>query len=593
MLTEGDPRGRLLVGGRARPEPTGQGATKALVRTRQYATCYSLAAAPATSPMRSFALPLLLLLPWLNPFAGGPSAAVIPWLVSLGCASVFVLLVADRRVDAPQVAATSWLCAAVISSLMAMLQYFDATAAFSPWINGTQVGEAFANLRQRNQFATLTNIGLVALLWWATRRNGSAAQRLAQASDNLGEARLAPGATDMLPTLSGMPTAPWIAMAWSVPAAALLAIGNAASSSRTGMVQLLLLCLLYLFWGGLRDATVRRLLLAAVLAYCAAAYALPRLAGLDPANAGIMARIHEGAPACFSRVTLWGNVLHLIAQKPWTGWGWGELDYAHFMTLYPGARFCDILDNAHNLPLHMAVELGLPVAVPLCALLLWQLWHAKPWQETDLARRMAWAVLALIGLHSMLEYPLWYGPFQIAAVLCCWLLWRPGQPMPVAADDMAPKSGRPAASAAGQARIPLLACALAAMLWVGYALWDYHRISQIYLDPEARSSAYSENTLDHVRRSRLYREHVLFAELTTTQVTPDNAQRVHELAAELLHFSPEARVAEKLIDSARLLGREEQAHAIMERYRAAFPAEYALWAKEKSTPAASASAGLP
>ena len=56
----------------------------------------------------------------------------------------------------------------------------------------------------------------------------------------------------------------------------------------------------------------------------------------------------------------------LIAQKPWLGWGWGELDYAHFITLYPGARFCDILDNAHNLPLHLAVELGVPLAVVLC-----------------------------------------------------------------------------------------------------------------------------------------------------------------------------------------------------------------------------------
>ena len=28
------------------------------------------------------------------------------------------------------------------------------------------------------------------------------------------------------------------------------------------------------------------------------------------------------------------------------------MDYAHFVTLYPGERFCDILDNAHNLPLH-------------------------------------------------------------------------------------------------------------------------------------------------------------------------------------------------------------------------------------------------
>ena len=40
---------------------------------------------------------------------------------------------------------------------------------------------------------------------------------------------------------------------------------------------------------------------------------------------------------------------------------------------------------------------------------------------------MAWAVLAVIGLHSLLEYPLWYGPFQIAFGLCLAWLWLTGR----------------------------------------------------------------------------------------------------------------------------------------------------------------------
>jgi hypothetical protein len=49
--------------------------------------------------------------------------------------------------------AATWLAAALISSLMALLQYFGA-AALGPWLSPTSAGEAFANLRQRNQFAT-------------------------------------------------------------------------------------------------------------------------------------------------------------------------------------------------------------------------------------------------------------------------------------------------------------------------------------------------------------------------------------------------------------------------------------------------------
>jgi O-antigen ligase len=139
------------------------------------------------------------------------------------------------------------------------------------------------------------------------------------------------------------------------------------------------------WWSGKQGAgqarEVRGILLAAAVAYVVAIIALPRLAGLDPHATGMLARLQAGDPACASRLTLWGNVLHLIAQKPWLGWGWGNLDYAHFITLYPGARFCDILDNAHNLPLHLAVELGVPVALLVCGMGLWLVLRAQPWRE--------------------------------------------------------------------------------------------------------------------------------------------------------------------------------------------------------------------
>ena len=53
------------------------------------------------------------------------------------------------------------------------------------------------------------------------------------------------------------------------------------------------------------------------------------------------------------------------------------------------------------------------------------------------------------------------------------------------------------------------------------------------------------------------------------------------MAQELLHFSPEARVVEKLIESAELLGLSDEAAAYRLRYRAAFPAAYAQWVKAR------------
>jgi len=497
--------------------------------------------------MPSIAVFLFIVLPWLNPFSPGPSPAVMPWLVTLG--SLAFVLLGAARVRLADVAASAWLAAALISALLGLLQYFGATAVFGPWVNSTGMGEAFANLRQRNLFATLTNIGLAALLWWVAESQSAPAAA--------GDASRA------------------VARSWqpavSVAAALLLGLGTAASSSRTGMVQLVLLLALAFMWGSWRQSAIRRVLIVAALAYAVAAFALPLLAGLDSRATGILARLHEQTPACASRLTLWANVLHLIAQKPWFGWGWGELDYAHFITLYPGLRFCDILDNAHNLPLHLAVELGVPVAVAVCGGGAWLAWRAKPWLELDATRQMAWAVLAVILLHSLLEYPLWYGPFQMAFGLCLWLLWRaPDRP-----------SGQ-----SDSFKLLTLALSVGTAIFLiaisGYAAWDYHRVSQIYLTPKMRSEAYRDNTLQKVGGSWLFQDQVHFAELTTTPVTVDNAAHINDLAKDLLHFSPEPRVIEKLIESAVLLGRDDEALFYLVRYQAAFPENHARWARKNA-----------
>jgi hypothetical protein len=237
------------------------------------------------------------------------------------------------------------------------------------------------------------------------------------------------------------------------------------------------------------------------------------------------------------------------------------------MTLYPGARFCDILDNAHNLPLHLAVELGIPLALAVCGGAGWVVWRARPWRETDPTRQMAWGVLAVIMLHSMLEYPLWYGPFQMAFGLCVWLLW-PAPREPVA-------GSRPYARAAAAAI--QLAVATALLAAVAYAAWDYHRVSQIYLAPQARELAYRDDTLDKVRGSWLFRNQVRFAELTTTALNRNNAQWTFDTAMALLHYSPEPRVIEKVIESAVMLGRDDDASLHLARYRAAFPDKYTKW----------------
>ncbi|WP_432728476.1 PglL family O-oligosaccharyltransferase [Variovorax sp. W6] len=434
--------------------------------------------------------------------------------------------------------ATGVLVAGLVSAVIGLLQYYGYAEWLVPWTTSPAVGQAYGNLRQRNQFATLISMAWVAVLWLYAMNPAARARR---------------GLT---------------------AAALLLLVAAAASTSRTGLLQLLSIVGVASFiarrerrgWRAEAGARVQLpsplLLLAAIPLYFVIAWVLPQLVG-GPGGAveSMLQRLHTGAPEDHSRLILWCNVLTLIAQHPRTGWGWGELSFAHYSTRYDGARFVEILDNAHNLPLHLAVELGIPAAVLICGGFLWMVIAARPWRERDPARLMAWGMLGAIVLHSLLEYPLWYGPFQLVFGLCLGMLW--------------PGKGRIAI------RPALSSLAAGVMLLVvGLAGWDYVRVSQIYLPPDERLPAYKEDTLVKVRGTWLFARQAEFAELTLTTLTPSNAAEMHSLAQRVIHLSPEPRVIVKLIESAELLGREREAEAQAERFSDAFPQEFARWLKE-------------
>lgn len=496
------------------------------------------------------------LLWWLGPRAL-PSRGVLWWLgalalaIALGrghdtgqflgaCAAIAVTAMAAcvgagiaRTPGAPgtRAFAVGLLAAGLLSAVLGLCQYYGAAAALAPFTTAPEVGQAYGNLRQRNQFATLISMALVAALW-------------------------------LYAGLGGRARWGWLA------GLLLLTLAAAASTSRTGLLQWMAISGLAaaLAWGERRGtpATPLRLphpllLLALIPAYFIAAWALPMLAGSDVE--GMLQRLREGAPEGNARLLLWRNVLELIAEHPWRGWGWGELSYAHFSHLYAGPRFIEILDNAHNLPLHLAVELGVPAAVLLCTGFAALVLAARPWRERDPQRLLAWGVLGAIVLHSLLEYPLWYGPFQLVFGLCLGLLW-----------PAAPARARWVSG-------PRLGGALAALLiaTVGYAGWDYLRISQIYVARDERLPPWRDDTLARLQGSWLFAGQVRFAELSLMPVTRADAAQVNALALRTLHFSPEPRVVAKLIESATLLGRDDQALAWAARFKIAYSEEYARW----------------
>lgn len=500
-------------------------------------------AAPVLPWLLSGLAAAALALPFLWARLQLPITNFWPGMVAWACGALLVLMawaVAPHtgalRARAARVAAAGLLLAAVLGAGVGLVQYFVGDPGWRPWVYPSVPGEAMGNLRQRNQQATLLALGAWSLLWWAAHLRHS----------------VQPGHTA---------AERWVALplAWTL---LWLAIGAAATTSRTGALQWALLGGVAWAWWGRRLPLVRWMVLTGGVIFVVAAWVLPlllyRLAGVEVA--GLFGRLWSEPQACVTRSVLWPNMLELIALKPWTGWGWGGLSYAHYAADYRGMRFCLLLDNAHNLPLHLAVELGLPLAVLVCSAALLWVWQARPWAEGNPARQWAWGVLGLIGLHSMLEFPLWYGPFQIAALVALALLWRRPRWWP---------------HGAGRRWVPVLLVVFA-LGWAAVA-WDFSRVRQLYLPVEARHPDYREQTFEKVAGTWLFPYQVDFAVLSITRHTPENAEHVFELASGLLRFSPEPRVIEAVIQSATWLGRTDDAAWHCRKYRDAYPEDFARW----------------
>jgi hypothetical protein len=293
---------------------------------------------------------------------------------------------------------TAWLIAGLASSGVALVQVFAPSWPDGDVIAHSSVaGRAVGNLRQPNHLSSVLLWAAIALVGWMEIR---------RLSTDLGAAREA--AQIGRPPRHWMQVTSWLCMALFIWAIVLTA-------SRTGLVGVALLAL----WG-LADRRLSRgsrwLLIATPVMYAIAWWGMAWWAQASEHTFGGQQRLAEG-DISGSRFRIWADALQLIAAHPWTGVGWGNFNFAWSLTPFPN-RHTAFFDHTHNLPLQLAVELGVPMALLICGLLLWALWQA--WQRARAAEpaasaagRCAVMMIVLIGLHSLLEYPLWYAYFLL------------------------------------------------------------------------------------------------------------------------------------------------------------------------------------
>lgn len=288
---------------------------------------------------------------------------------------------------------------------------------------------------------------------------------------------------------------------------AVLVFGVLLTGSRTAALGLVVLAL----WGGLDRRLapgLRRALLAAPLWYALCWLAMQQWSDATQGAFGTAARFAQGDISS-SRFGIWSNTLELIATQPWLGVGWGNFNFAWTLTPFPG-RPVALFDHTHNLPLQLAVELGVPLAalvLALLALALWRAWRAgrdAAVPSDAVALRAAFVLLLVAALHSLLEYPLWYAHLLLPVA------WAWG--CTLAGDDRAPPSPRQSA-ALGVAGLLVAAGAV-------LALADYRRVAEIFAPGSDTPLA---ARIEDGKRSVFFDHHAHYAAATTGLTTDAEA----------------------------------------------------------------------
>lgn len=295
----------------------------------------------------------------------------IIYLLALAVAMIFGATVAARPEGLTQLSKTMALVfvgVGVVSVIFQMTQLLDLDC--SPLImpvNTQTILRPFANLAQPNLMALVFCFGL-ASVWWLY---------LSRALK------------------------PWVGVVLLV----LLLWGIALTQSR--IAWLILPLFLVLCWRSPADtARVSKWgLMAAVLIFIGMVLALPAIFSM----LGIVIESpeqHAGQTAV--RLVLWQQAWLISTQHALFGAGWNQFGPQQVMlaALFKPAEYSN---HAHNIILNFAAETGWPITLLLIfAGLVWAYFCCvKRWQ--NLSVRFFSLLLLAIMVHSMVEYPLWFG----------------------------------------------------------------------------------------------------------------------------------------------------------------------------------------
>jgi O-antigen ligase len=261
----------------------------------------------------------------------------------------------------------------------------------------------------------------------------------------------------------------------------------------------------------------------------------------------------------------------MFVSHPFLGTGFGEFAWNAFGLAadLPGFVPPGLDQHAHNLLLQLLAETGvaglLCFAVPL-AVWLWR----TPWRALSPERCWAIGLLAIIGVHSMLEFPLWHASFLGVFAL----LFGVASP---AAPAIAPTPAR---------RVVLAVIVLAGGLAAFHAWSDYRALERWYLALEQKGARGESLVRSDLEELMSLRENSLFApyfeRIASEAIAVDERDLDEKLAlnTQVMRAYPTPSVALRQVALLALSGRDSEAARILRGATRVYPRWVRAWLPE-------------
>jgi O-antigen ligase len=480
---------------------------------------------PTVAPALA-AFAIVLLAAFVSPFWTG-----LPWALAWSAVGVIAAAMVTLHVAAAASGEGSGerafaafciglVIAGIASACIGIVQVYAPAWADGDWIARAALpGRASGNLRQPNHLSSLLLWSLVALVWLAENRRLGRSAALA-----LGLVML------FVVVLTG---------------------------SRTGAIGALMMAV----WGALDRRLTGRTRIALLLVPVGFFFIWLGLTEWAHHNHQVFtseARFTGKGDISASRFRIWANTFALIEMHPWLGVGFGEFNFAWTLTPFPG-RPVAFFDHTHNLPLQLAVELGLPLAAVVMVLLGWGLVLSflNAWKADGNAtapapvERSALVMVLMVTAHSQFEYPLWYAYFLLPAAFA-WgaCLGQRTKPLRARATDPVREPTR-----------PLLLASMVMVLVAIVALWDYARVVAIFAPPEGAGSL--EERIEEGRHSWFFAPHAEYAAATT----PEHPSTAMPAFSSATHYLLDARLTMAWARALAEAGDEQRARYVAQRLR--------------------------